>query len=80
MLQWHYRSRHESLISLSNQEFYENKLVIFPSPGSKHRMGLFFHHLPDTYYDKGKQEQISKKQNTLQMLLLSMPENIQNKV
>lgn len=54
MLQWHYRSRHESLISLSNQEFYENKLVIFPSPGSKHRMGLFFHHLPDTYYDKGK--------------------------
>src|SRR5690606_17064422 len=38
MLRWHYRSRHESLISLSNQEFYENKLVIFPSPGSKHRM------------------------------------------
>lgn len=54
MLRWHYRSRHESLISLSNQEFYENKLVIFPSPGSKHRMGLCFHHLPHTYYDKGK--------------------------
>ncbi|CAM3717272.1 DUF3320 domain-containing protein [Mucilaginibacter galii] len=54
MLRWHYRSRHESLISLSNQEFYENKLVIFPSPGSKYRMGLIFHHLPDTYYDKGK--------------------------
>ncbi|MEA5405465.1 DUF3320 domain-containing protein [Arcicella sp. DC2W] len=54
MLRWHYRSRHESLISLSNQEFYENKLVIFPSPGSKYRMGLVFHHLSDTYYDKGK--------------------------
>jgi len=54
MLRWHYRSRHESLISLSNQEFYENKLVIFPSPGSKYRMGLAFNHLPNTYYDKGK--------------------------
>lgn len=54
MLRWHYRSRHESLISLSNQEFYENRLVIFPSPGSKHRMGLAFNHLPDTFYDKGK--------------------------
>lgn len=54
MLRWHYRSRHESLISLSNQEFYENKLVIFPSPGSKQRMGLKFHLLSDTFYDKGK--------------------------
>lgn len=54
MLRWHYRSRHESLISLSNQEFYENKLVIFPSPGSKTQMGLAFHHLPDAVYDRGK--------------------------
>lgn len=54
MLRWHYRSRHESLINLSNQEFYENKLIIFPSPGSKSKMGLAFNHLPDTHYDKGK--------------------------
>ncbi|MCF0055351.1 DUF3320 domain-containing protein [Dyadobacter sp. CY356] len=54
MLRWHYRSRHESLISLSNREFYENRLVIFPSPGSKTRMGLAYHHLPNTVYEKGK--------------------------
>jgi superfamily I DNA and/or RNA helicase/very-short-patch-repair endonuclease len=54
MLRWHYRSRHESLITLSNHEFYENKLVVFPSPGSKHRMGLVFHHLADTVYDRGQ--------------------------
>lgn len=54
MLRWHYRSRHESLITLSNHTFYENKLVIFPSPGSKHRMGLAYHHLKDTLYDRGK--------------------------
>lgn len=54
MLKWHYRSRHESLIHLSNQEFYDNKLVIFPSPGGAEQMGLVWHHLPDTIYDKGQ--------------------------
>ncbi|ETZ20942.1 DUF3320 domain-containing protein [Pedobacter sp. V48] len=54
MLKWHYRSRHESLITLSNHEFYEDKLVIFPSPGSLQSLGLRFHHLPDAVYDRGK--------------------------
>jgi len=31
MLHWHYRSRHESLIQVSNNAFYENKLLIYPS-------------------------------------------------
>lgn len=31
-LLWHYRSKHESLISFSNAQFYENKLLTFPSP------------------------------------------------
>ncbi|MBD8069872.1 DUF3320 domain-containing protein [Bacillus sp. PS06] len=30
-LRWHYRSEHESLISFSNNHFYENKLITFPS-------------------------------------------------
>lgn len=30
-LHWHYRSRHESLITFSNQEFYENSMITFPS-------------------------------------------------
>lgn len=54
MLKWHYRSRHESLITLSNHEFYENKLVIFPSPGSRNSLGLRFHHLASAVYDRGK--------------------------
>ena len=32
MLRWHYRSRHESLIAVSNREFYDNRLFVFPSP------------------------------------------------
>jgi hypothetical protein len=32
MLRWHYRSRHESLIAVSNAEFYENRLLVIPAP------------------------------------------------
>ncbi len=31
-LRWHYRSQHESLISFSNQAFYDSDLILFPSP------------------------------------------------
>ena len=31
-LQWHYRSRHESLITFSNVHYYDSSLVTFPSP------------------------------------------------
>ena len=54
MLRWHYRSRHESLIAVSNQEFYDNQLVIFPSPdAARERAGLVYHHLSATAYDRG---------------------------
>lgn len=33
-LRWHYRSQHESLIAFSNHSFYNNDLVVFPSPHS----------------------------------------------
>jgi hypothetical protein len=32
MLRWHYRSRHPSLIAVSNEEFYEGRLFMPPSP------------------------------------------------
>jgi len=31
-LNWHYRSRHESLIAFSNHAYYDGELVTFPSP------------------------------------------------
>ena len=30
-LNWHYRSRHESLIAFSNNEYYDGELITFPS-------------------------------------------------
>ena len=55
MLRWHYRSRHESLIALSNKEYYDSRLVVFPSPEpNKKGLGLVFRHLPESVYDRGR--------------------------
>jgi very-short-patch-repair endonuclease len=32
LLRWHYRSKHHSLIAVSNKRYYENKLYVVPSP------------------------------------------------
>jgi very-short-patch-repair endonuclease len=54
MLRWHYRSRHQSLIAVSNSQFYENKLIIVPSPyTSEAGMGLQFRFVPDGFFDSG---------------------------
>lgn len=54
MLRWHYRSKHQSLIAVSNREFYENKLFIVPSPHTAEAgMGLKFHHVPNGVFDSG---------------------------
>jgi len=34
-LNWHYRSRHETLIAFSNQHYYGGQLVTFPAPVTK---------------------------------------------
>ena len=40
---------------MSNSEFYENKLQLFPSPdAARDQVGLVFHHQMDTIYDRGK--------------------------
>ena len=54
MLLWHYRSRHQSLIAVSNKQFYENKLSIVPSPYTAEAgMGLHFVHIPKGIFETG---------------------------
>ncbi|MCH7412265.1 DUF3320 domain-containing protein [Belliella sp. R4-6] len=48
----HYRSKHESLIAFSNVNFYENKLLTFPSADDLNRKVQFQH--VKGFYDKGK--------------------------
>lgn len=52
-LNWHYRSRHESLIAFSNWNYYGNNLVTFPAAESEDR-GVTFHHVANATYDRGK--------------------------
>ena len=51
-LNWHYRSRHESLIAFSNERYYTNTLVTFPSPVTDDE-AVRYHHVPAGVYEKG---------------------------
>jgi len=52
-LNWHYRSRHESLITFSNYHYYGNNLVTFPAAESEDR-GVSLVHVEGGLYDRGK--------------------------
>lgn len=54
-LRWHYRSRHESLIAFSNNQFYENKLFTFPSVNDRESKVSLVH--VDGFFDRGKTRQ-----------------------
>ena len=51
-LNWHYRSRHESLITFSNVTYYENRLISFPSPTTEDRAVRL--EQVNGIYDRGK--------------------------
>lgn len=49
-LKWHYRSKFEDLISFSNNNFYDNELITFPSAlKSKDGVGIDYHYTEGTY-------------------------------
>ncbi len=52
-LDWHYRSRHESLIAFSNSRYYDGRLLTFPSPNPS-GMGVSWRPVPGGIYDKAK--------------------------
>jgi very-short-patch-repair endonuclease/DNA polymerase III delta prime subunit len=54
MLRWHYRSKHQSLIAVSNKQFYDSKLFIVPSPyDAASGMGLKFNYISNGVFDRG---------------------------
>ncbi len=54
MLAWHYRSKHPSLIALSNTECYASKLLLPPSPFVQTaEFGLSLEKTPRGFYDRG---------------------------
>ena len=54
-LRWHYRSRHDSLIAFSNDQFYRNRLLVFPSPARKGtQQGIQFRAVANGIYESGR--------------------------
>ena len=54
MLEWHYRSRDPSLIRISNDEFYDSRLILPPSPlDPDDPCGLAFVRVPGVYASQG---------------------------
>lgn len=51
-LQWHYRSKHESLIAFSNHEFYENSMLTFPSVNDREKRVSMVK--VDSFFDRKK--------------------------
>ena len=51
-LRWHYRSRHESLITFSNHRYYCGRLITFPSAVTED-IAVKYHHVPDGIYEIG---------------------------
>lgn len=50
-LRWHYRSHHESLIAFSNHRFYDQNLILFPSPQRDSlELGIKYHFVQEGVY------------------------------
>ena len=52
-LNWHYRSRHESLIAFSNYSYYGNRLITFHAADDRD-LGVSMVKVADAFYDLGK--------------------------
>lgn len=61
MLNWHYRSKHESLIAYSNNHYYDNQLITFPSSNNNSDFGIEFKYIPQGSYARG-----SKRTNEIE--------------
>ena len=56
-LKWHYRSRHESLITFSNHHYYDGRLFTFPSPFDKvSELGVEWRHVAEGVYERGSKQ------------------------
>lgn len=55
-LKWHYRSKHESLIAFSNEKFYNNELILFPSPyrSNNDELGVYHTYVSKAVYYSGQ--------------------------
>lgn len=69
-LRWHYRSKHESLITFSNQAFYHNNLITFPSSDNGPYLGTEYVYVEDGVYDRGGSKTNKKEAEKIAQLVM----------
>jgi very-short-patch-repair endonuclease len=70
-LRWHYRSRDERLIKFSNNYFYDNGLITFPSASTtKEGRGVHLIYVPDGVWDRGKSRTNRAEARTVAKLVI----------
>ena len=80
-LNWHYRSRHESLIAFSNNEYYDGSLITFPSADDQNTKVKYIH--VDGVYDKGGHRSNRKEAEAIVKEIarrLEMPDHADNSI
>ena len=77
-LTWHYRSRHESLISFSNVNYYESRLMTFPSVDDRASHVEFV--AVDGTYDKGASRSNRKEAEAIVEEIVSHYSNSNNEM
>ena len=78
-LNWHYRSRHESLIAFSNHYYYKDKLFTFPTASFSERLGVHFHFVPYGIYDRRMTRTNTKEADALVKYVFNQLENSHGK-
>lgn len=74
-LLWHYRSRHESLITFSNKNFYDNTLYTFPSTENNESLGVQFEYVEGVYDQGGSSTNIIEAKRVAQLVIKHFKEN-----
>jgi very-short-patch-repair endonuclease len=67
-LNWHYRSRDESLIAFSNHHIYDNRLITFPGPGGSEAISHV--HVDELPAGDGQEESVGAEVNKVVELVL----------
>lgn len=73
-LRWHYRSRHQNLISFSNENFYSSRLNIFPNaePGNQY-YGIKYHYIDTIYETRVNNDEVNKVCDLLEEFAIKYP-------
>lgn len=80
-LNWHYRSKHESLIAFSNNEYYEGSLITFPSVDDQCTKVKY--NYVEGVYDKGGRRSNRKEAEAIVAEIakrLEMPDHAANSI